>query len=97
MQRLFLNIAVTKQSVEIIVLFFGGGCLLLDDNCRFPADWNIPEVKTYKQDFLDKFPDADFNADCICRKYVYPNSGEHTNCNNDKCEKCWDKTYIEGV
>ena len=73
---------------------FDGGCLLLDDNCRFPSDWNIPKVKTYKQDFLDKFPDADFNADCICRKYVYPNSGEHPNCNNDKCEQCWNETYI---
>lgn len=79
------------------------GCALWADDCAcileadLAADWELPTVKTYKQDFLDKFPDADFNADCICRKYVYPNSGEHPNCNNDKCEQCWDKTYIEGV
>ena len=70
---------------------------ILTDTFRLPKHWILPEQKTYKQDFLEKFPDADFNADCICRKCVYPNSGEHPNCNNDKCEQCWNKTYIEGV
>ena len=69
----------------------GTSCIL---NNPFVDAWELPKLKTYKQDFLDKFPDADFNADCICRKYVYPNSGEHPNCNNDKCEQCWNEAYI---
>ena len=69
---------------------------MFEDN-RVPENWELPIVKTYKQDFLEKFPNANFNADCICRKYVYPNSGEPPNCNNDKCEQCWNKAYIERV
>lgn len=75
---------------------------LIEDTCMFeddsiPEDWELPIAKTYKQDFLEKFPSANFNADCICRIYVYPDSGKHPNCNNGKCEQCWNEAYIERV
>ncbi len=35
------------------------------------ADWNIPTVKTYKQDFLSKFPNAKFGNSEICRRFIY--------------------------
>lgn len=74
----------------------------IEDTCMFeddsiPEDWELPIAKTYRQDFLEKFPNANFNADCICRIYVYPDSGKHPNCNNGKCKQCWNEAYIERV
>lgn len=73
--------------------FIEDTCMFEDD--RIPEDWELPIVKTYRQDFLEKFPNANFNADCICRIYVYPDSGKHPNCNNGECEQCWNEAYVK--
>lgn len=62
-----------------------------------PEDWQIPKIKTYKADFLEKFPNANFEATCICRNCIYPNAGNHPSCTGGQssCEKCWNEVYIE--
>lgn len=61
------------------------------------ADWELPMVKTYKEDFLEKFPAVTFDAESVCRRYLYPDSDGHQDCDEDlACEFCWDKTYVEG-
>lgn len=73
--------------------FIEDTCMFEDD--RIPEDWELPIVQTYKQDFLEKFPNAKFDATCICRNNVYPNAGKHPNCNAvGTCEKCWDEAYV---
>lgn len=73
------------------------GCALWADDCAcileadLAADWELPTVKTYKQDFLEKFQNANFNSRNICRKMVY--GGEY-DCCGMKCEECWDEAYI---
>lgn len=76
---------------------FCGGCLLLDDNCRFPSDWSIPNFKTYKQEFLEKFPKA--NVETICRADVFGNIENCQEVHDDTtkaiCAACWDEMHIE--
>ena len=71
-----------------------------EDICTFdmtpPCDWEPPEIKTYKEDFMEKFPNAKFEADSICRNCVYPNAGKHPNCNLcGSCEECWNEVCME--
>ena len=73
---------------------------LMDENCildlNSPNGWNVPTVKTYKQDFLEKFPKTDFDADCICRKYLYPDSEKYSDCDGcGTCENCWNEAYVK--
>lgn len=65
------------------------GCILDKD---LAADWELPTVKTYKQGFLEKFPNANFESSSICRKMVY---GEEHDCHGMTCQECWDESYIE--
>lgn len=67
----------------------GGDCISDLDN---PARWEFPELKTYKQDFLSKFPNANFESSNICRKMVY---GEEHDCRGKTCQECWDEVYME--
>ena len=61
------------------------------------ADWELPHMKTYKEDFLEKFPTVKFDAFNVCCKYLYPNSEGVRDCDEDgACEVCWNKAYIEG-
>lgn len=71
-------------------------CCLKDDDyvCRFagnsPNVWNITKPKTYKEDFLEKFP----NAGLPCRVLVY--FGTNGDCtHNFNCEECWNETMKE--
>lgn len=73
---------------------------LMDEDCILdlgsPNCWNVPTVKTYKEDFLEKFPKTDFDADCICRKYLYPDSEKYSDCDGcGTCENCWNEAYVK--
>lgn len=79
---------------------FHSDCAHYEDVCVFdvnsPCDWEVPKIKTYKEDFLEKFPNADFEAENICRNCVYPNAGKYPDCNTyGCCEKCWDEVCME--
>lgn len=67
-----------------------------DSLCRFnlcnPNMWELPKLKTYKQDFLEKFPNANFETSNICRKMVY---GEEHDCRGKTCQECWDEVFME--
>lgn len=73
------------------------GCALWTDDCAcileadLAADWVLPEAKTYKQDFLEKFPGAKFGSSEICRRFIY---GEDLDYCGMTCEECWNETYI---
>lgn len=73
-------------------------CALWEDDCTcilensLAADWELPEVKTYKQDFLSKYPNADIDNKAICRRAVY---GGKPDCAGKTCTECWNETYIE--
>lgn len=74
--------------------FIENACMFEDD--KAPEDWDLPIVKTYKQDFLEKFPKTDFDADCICRKYLYPDSEKYSDCDGcGTCENCWNEAYVK--
>ena len=61
------------------------------------ADWELPHIKTYKEDFLEKFPSVKFDALSVCCKYLYPNSKGARDCDKDgACEVCWNNVLIEG-
>ena len=69
--------------------------------CRFiqhsPDAWNIKKPKTYKEDFLEKFPNAaknEYGTLCSCRALIYDGS---LFCNNRglNCEKCWNQIMEE--
>ena len=66
-----------------------GDCIF---DLNSPNKWEIPEPKTYKQDFLSKFPNANFETSNICRKMVY---GEEHDCRGITCEECWDEVFME--
>lgn len=66
-----------------------GSCIL--ENC-LAEDWKLPRLKTYKQDFLSKFPNANFETNNICRKMIY---GEEHDCRGKTCQECWDEVYME--
>lgn len=74
------------------------GCALrADDNSCIlekclAEDWKLPRLKTYKQDFLSKFPNANFETSNICRKMIY---GEEHDCRGKTCQECWDEAYME--
>lgn len=63
---------------------------MFEDN-RVPENWELPIVKTYKQDFLEKFPGAKFGSSEICRRFIY---GEDLDYCGMTCEECWNETYI---
>lgn len=67
----------------------GSACVLEDS---LAADWELPTVTTYKQDFLSKFPNANFETGNLCRKMVY---GEEHDCHGMTCQECWNEAYIE--
>ena len=58
---------------------------------RIPEDWELPIVRTYKQDFLEKFPRANFETSNLCRKMIY---GEEHDCCGVTCQECWNEAYI---
>ena len=69
---------------------------MIEDTCMFeddsiPEDWELPIVRTYKQDFLEKFPRANFEISNLCRKMIY---GEEHDCRRMTCEQCWNEAYI---
>lgn len=79
------------------------GCVFgeRDGSCylekSLPVDWELPTMKTYKEDFLEKFPSVKFDAYSVCCKYIYPNCKGVRDCDEDgACEVCWNKAYIEG-
>lgn len=57
-----------------------------------PCDWNIAKPKTYKEDFLEKFPNAKLNSGIpeVCRNAMYGIS----ECEED-CTKCWNELMEE--
>lgn len=65
--------------------------------CNFttkdPIHWNIQKPKTYKEDFLEKFPKADFEEliEESCVQTIY---GTKQFCNY-KCEECWNEIMKE--
>lgn len=67
----------------------GNSCIF---NNPFVDAWRLPELKTYKQDFLEKFPNANFKTSNICRKMIY---GEEHDCRGMTCQECWDEVYME--
>lgn len=69
--------------------FIEDTCMFADD--RIPEDWELPIVRTYKQDFLEKFPRANFETSNLCRKMIY--GGEH-DCCGVTCQECWNEAYI---
>lgn len=74
-----------------------GSCDLGNDlGKNLPVDWELPTMKTYKEDFLEKFPEAHFEPEYICRLHIYPHSGTHPSCNDGNCELCWNKVFSEG-
>ena len=62
-----------------------------------PDDWNISKPKTYKEDFLEKFPNAVIN-DCdtlaACRALIYDGAVYCTN-RELNCDKCWNEIMEE--
>ncbi len=74
------------------------GCIFRTDDLSctldtsLPVGWELPVTKTYKQDFLEKFPNAHFETYEICRKMVY---GEIHDCCGKTCQECWDEVFIE--
>lgn len=74
------------------------GCVLRakDNSCvlenSLAVNWELPELKTYKQDFLKKFPNANFKSSNICRKMIY---GEEHDCRGMTCEECWGEVFME--
>ena len=97
------DISVIKSAKDIKNYCYGegekcAGCVLWsgDDGCilrnGLPEDWELPAVKTYKKDFLSKFPNANFETSNFCRKAIY--GGKHDGCGMT-CEECWNEVYIE--
>ena len=74
------------------------GCVMWSDDGEcvlengLAADWELPAVKTYKDDFLSKFPNANFETSNLCRKMIY---GEEHDCFGATCQECWNEPYIE--
>ena len=66
------------------------GCLFGN---AYPAEWNIQKFKTYKEDFLEKFPNAVIN-DCgtlaACRAFIYDGAIQCIN-RGLGCDKCWNE------
>lgn len=96
------DISVIKSAKDIKKYCCGEGekcvgCVLWsgDDGCilrnGLPEDWELPAVKTYKKDFLSKFPNANFETSNLCRKAIY--GGKH-DCCGMTCEECWNEEYI---
>lgn len=72
----------------------GGGTCVLEKSLA--ADWELPTVKTYKEDFLSKFPNANFETGNLCRKMIYRE--KHDCCEvtcRESCQECWNEAYIE--
>ena len=67
------------------------------DMCRYngfsPDDWNVPKLKTYKDDFLEKFPNAknECGIPIACKRTVY--GGEA--CYVSQCSECWNEIMEE--
>ena len=78
-----------EQCVGCVLRANNGSCIL---EGRLPEDWELPTVKTYKEDFLSKFPNANFESGNLCRKMVY---GEEHDCRGMTCQECWNEAYIE--
>ena len=88
----------SSSSCSDCVLSFRGDCRLEDENTaaenivRIVETWSAEHpAKTYKQDFFEKFPNADEDGfcDCVCREAIYGKNG----CNDPKksCESCWNE------
>ena len=58
-----------------------------------PVEWDIPKPKTYKEDFLEKFPNArmDCGVPIACKRTVY--GGEP--CYVLQCSECWNEIMEE--
>lgn len=76
------------------------GCDLREDTrtaCNFttkdPINWNITKPKTYKEDFLEKYPNAemDCGVPIACKRTVY--GGEP--CYVLQCSECWNEIMEE--
>lgn len=52
-------------------------------------------AKTYKDDFLKKFPNCDFDEGRnICRKVIY-DYGERFSCAGRECKDCWNEPIVK--
>ncbi len=65
---------------------YNGTCKL---HC-YPGDWPVKSPKTYAEDFLEKFPNADIANKDICRCAVY---GGNPQCAGKTCAECWGEVY----
>ena len=72
-------------------IFYSAGNLCRFNLCN-PNMWELPKLKTYKEDFLEKFPNANFKSRNICRKMIY---GEEHDCRGMTCEGCWNEVFME--
>lgn len=68
----------------------GNGCLFGN---AYPGEWDIQKPKTYKEDFLEKFPNAIIDAHGapkVCRDFIYG----YRYCINC-CVVCWNEFMQE--
>lgn len=77
-----------EECVGCVLRVSGDLCPLRN---RIAEQWILPEVKTYKQDFLSKFPKVNFETGNLCRKMIY---GEEHDCCGMTCKECWNEEYI---
>lgn len=78
-----------REECGCCVLWSDDGACILKKSLA--VNWALPTVKTYKQDFLSKFPNIDFKTSNLCRKAIY---GEKHDCCGMTCEECWNEAYI---
>ena len=77
---------------ELNELFNSCGARFLPDNVDEIIDKWVKEhpLKTYMQDFYEKFPNAYKENDrpTVCRTHIY---GEEPNCFKIDCKECWNQ------
>lgn len=76
-------------------LYNGHYCTFRVDS---PDDWELPKFKTYKEDFLEKFPNTFMWAGTptFCREVIY--SGR-ISCDSDSssCRECWNEIMEDDI
>lgn len=65
-------------------------CTMINSN---PCDWELPPVKTYKEKFLEIFPNA--NIEMICRADVFGDVCQriYDDTTETRCVDCWNEMY----
>ena len=68
-------------------------CMFKKSESLTPADWGIARPKTYKEDFLEKFPNArmECGVPVSCRLNIY--ADDEKCC--FECAKCWNEIMEE--